>query len=80
MIIKYKYGVEFEGVLYGWKDKQLYRLPQMIGKRFYALRKCGEWEKGFIIGRKRKSLHQLRAMTIFINYELQEISDKDCPF
>lgn len=80
MIIKFTYGLTFNGVIYGWKDKILYRLPQTMGKRFYPLKKCGTWEKGFIIGRKRKSLKQLKDMTIFINYEYQKIKAKDVPF
>lgn len=70
----------FNGILFGWKDKQLYRLPQMIGLRFYPLKKCGTWDKGYIVARKRKSIKQLEAMTIFINFEHQLIKDKDCPF
>ncbi len=81
MIIRYTYGFEFGGILYGWKDKELFRLPQMIGSRFYPLRKCGEWEdKGYYLGAKRKSFSQLESMTVFINKEVQKIESKDCPF
>ncbi len=80
MIIKYKYGFEFEKKLYGWKDKQLYRLPQMIGQRFYPLKLCAKYEKGYFLGAKRKSFAQLESMTVFIDKEVQQIKDKDCPF
>lgn len=80
MIVKFKYGFSFKDILFGWKNKKLYRLPQMIGERFYPLKKCGEWEDGFIVGRMRKSNKQLKDMTIFINFEYQDIKDEDCPF
>lgn len=84
MIINYIYGFKFEGILYGWKDKKLSRLPQTIGKRFYPLKELeliqvGK-QKGYLVGCKRKSIKQLKDMTVFINFEYQTISDKDCPF
>lgn len=84
MIIDYKYGFDFDGILYGWKDKKLYRLPQMINKRFYPIKELtlinvGN-QKGYNINRKKKSIRQLQDMTIFINYKHQVIKDKDCPF
>jgi len=84
MIIKYKYGFEFNGFLYGWKDKKLFRLPIQKEKRFYSLKeikliKVGN-KNGYNVGRVKKSIKQLESMTIFINYELQTIKDKDCPF
>lgn len=87
MIINYKYGFDFEGILYGWKPNEklkLYRMPQMIGKRFYPLKELKLIDvgntKGFYVGSKKKSIAQLKDMTVFINYKYQVISDKDCPF
>lgn len=84
MVIKYIYGFKFDGILYGWKDKNLYRLPQTIGKRFYPLKELKEIEvgkkKGYLVGCKRKSISQLKDMTVFINFEYQAIKDSDCPF
>ena len=86
MIIKYKYGFDFNGILYGWKSKELYRMPQNIGKRFYPLKQLElkTWNngltRGYLVGKKRKSLEQLKAMTIFINHEDQVILDENLPF
>ena len=84
MIIKYKYGFEINNFLYGWRDKKLYRLPQVVNKRFYPLREIKKIKVGnsigYNVGRVKKSISQLEAMTIFINFELQKINDKDCPF
>lgn len=85
MIIRYKYGIVFRGKIYGWKNKDLYRLPQMIGNRFYSLKKCPKWvrngkDMGYGLGAAQKSHAQLKAMTHFINREVEEIVDNDCLF
>ena len=84
MIINYKYGFKFDNILYGWKNKKLYRLPQMIGKRFYPIKELTlidvGIQKGYNVSRKKKSIKQLQDMTVFINYDHQLIKDKDCPF
>ncbi len=72
------------GVLYGWKDKELYRLPQHIGQRFYPLKKVNLIDvgrkKGYLIRGKRKTINQLEEITTPINFVHQKIEDKDCPF
>lgn len=80
MIVKYKYGLFHDNKLYGWKDKELYRLPQMIGKRFYGLLKCTKWGTGYYLGTDRKSKPQLEAMTVVIDKEISVIKDIDVPF
>ena len=87
MIINYTYGFKFDDILYGWKPNEklrLFRLPQMIDKRFYPLKEIPIIDvgkgKGFLVSRKRKSVNQLKDMTVFINFKHQEISGKDCPF
>ena len=34
----YKYGFEYKGVIYGWKNKKLFRLPYTKDKRSYSLK------------------------------------------
>ena len=81
MIIRYKYGIIHNGIIYGWYDKKLYRLPQMIGKRYYPLLELTKWSnKGYHIGKVKKSFAQLESMTIFIDKEIQQIKDSSCPF
>ena len=87
MILNYKYGIIYKGIKYGWRDfekKELYKLPQTIGKRFYAGGKLKMLDvgkqKGYCLGCDRKSIKQLDAMTIYINFEHQQINDKDTPF
>ena len=84
MIISFKFGFKFNGILYGFNDKKLYRLPQMIGLRFYPLLELPQINvgntKGYLVGSKRKSMIQIKSMTHFINENIEIINDSDCPF
>jgi len=85
MITRYKYGFRYKEKLYGWKNKRLYRLPQMIGKRYYSLLECAVWMRkgnpyGHYLGSDRKSDRQLKSMTCFINHEVDEVESDDMPF
>lgn len=80
MIIKFNYGFFYKGKIYGWSEKKLYRLPQMIGERFYPKKECKPWKDGFLLGSDRKSKRQLQSMTVVIDKEVVEITGSDCPF
>lgn len=85
MKIEFKHGFNYKGVLYGWKDKQLYRLPTFIKKRFYPLKELKTWKRngidvGYYVGQERKSFVQLKSMTISINKKIDIIEDDDLPF
>jgi hypothetical protein len=84
MIYIFKFGFFNKSILYGWHKKELYRLPQVIGKRFYPLKKLNQIDvnnrKGYLVGSQRKSLAQLENITIFIDKKIQTIKDDDCPF
>lgn len=85
MIIHYKFGFVFEGKLYGWKDKRLYKLPQEVNGRFYGLLECKKWKRngkelGYFLGDKAKSTSQLLSMTHFIDKKIDVINDDDVPF
>lgn len=85
MIIKYKYGFFIEEVIYGFKDKKLFRLPQMIGLRFYPLREIKQRKVGnkygyLLYGNRYKSIKQIESMTVVIDKEVLLIQDKDVPF
>lgn len=84
MIIRIKYGFKFDRFLYGWKGGELYRLPQVVDNKSYPLLKINRVKVGngygYNIERKKKSEKQLKGLTIFINFEYEEIKDKDMPF
>jgi hypothetical protein len=79
MIIKFKYGFEYDGFLYGWNNKDLYRLPSTSGNKSYGLKKLDAIVVGNGIGyrikKQKLSLKQLKDKTIFIDKEYQVIND-----
>lgn len=78
--IEFSKGFIFNGVIFGWRYKKLFRLPQVINNRFYTLKECASYDKGFIVYRKRKSFKQLKEMTTNITEVLENQLDKDTPF
>lgn len=81
MIIKFKYGFYYNDILFGWSKKKLYRLPQMIGNRFYPLKEVNRNKSAlWYISDRLKSKKQLESMTVVIDKEVQLIRDADVPF
>lgn len=80
MILEFSYGFKFNGFLYGWKDKELYRLPITRNNRHYPLMKVGRYEGGYYVGRRMKSDKQVKSMTHFINEKVEIIESSDLPF
>lgn len=84
MKIYFKKGFYFKGYLYGWRKKELYRLPKVTTKGYYTLMKLKKCKvgnsEGYNIARSKKSLKQLEAFTTDINYIYEKITDEDCPF
>lgn len=84
MGIHFKYGFEENGFIFGWKDKELYRLSSQRKNRVYPLKKLNRIivgnKPGYCINRKKVSLDQLRDKTILINQKVHIVQDKDCPF
>lgn len=80
MIIKFKYGCFVNDTLYGWSKRELYRLPQKIGNRFYPLKKVGKYKELYYVGKTLKSKAQLESMTVVIDKEVSLIRDSDVPF
>lgn len=73
--------------LYGWKNKQLYKLPYKHPNinRWYNLLEVAKWIKdgkhiGFTLGNRKKSFKILEEMTHDINFEIKESECKDVPF
>ena len=79
MILKFKYGFEYDGFLYGWNNKDLYRLSSKSGNKSYGLKKLDSIvvgnSTGYRIKKQKFSLNQLKERTIFIDKEYQVIGD-----
>jgi hypothetical protein len=67
MTIRFKYGFEYGGFLYGWKNHDLYRLPSTSGNKLYGLKKLSLITvgngSGYHIKRQKFSITQLRDRT-----------------
>lgn len=85
MVKKFKYGFEYKGMNYGWSNKELYRLPTVTDSgRSYGLKKLtlidvGK-QKGYNVGRDKKSLKVLEGMTEKIDYVYSVPTDDDLPW
>lgn len=86
MIIKFKYGFEIDGFLFGWNKKDLYRLPVFINKRAYSLKKLNKIKigkkTGYRVYTKFRTIEQLRELTEVINYDyvINGNGNSDCPW
>jgi hypothetical protein len=84
MKIKYIKGFYYDGLLYGWKDNKLYRLPKFKGKRMLPLKELKPMKVGNKVGYsfngRKKSITQLEAITTDINYIYEKIIHEDCTF
>ena len=84
MIIRFKYGFFYKDFLYGWHQKELYRLPSNSGNKKYGLKKLNVIQignkTGYRIKRDKLTINQLEQKTIVINQEISQIKDQDVPF
>lgn len=85
MILQFRYGFNINGVPYGWHEKKLYRLPYTNKSNMnFELKEIKQIMVGNNVGYsfkgKRYTLKQLEQLTTAINYNYNQITDKDCPF
>lgn len=80
----YKYGFKYKDIIYGWKDKKLYKLPYTKNNRSYELREVPSYvfktTTLFNVQRDKLSLKNLKARTEIINICLETWLESDCPF
>lgn len=71
MITIFKYGFEYKGLNFGWKDKDLYRLPSEKNLRHYPLKKIPKikvgLKQGYRVARDKKTVEQLMELTEVID-------------
>jgi hypothetical protein len=70
MKIYFKKGFYYKGYLYGWCENKLYRLPKVTKKGYLPLLELKPCEEvnGYNVGRAKKSIKQLEAMSTNIDY------------
>lgn len=80
MVLVFKYGFEFDGFLYGWNNKDLYRLPSNSGNKFYGIKKLDVIKVGSGLGyrikREKLSINQIKLLTVAIDKEYEILEDK----
>lgn len=82
--MKFSYGLNYLGVRYGWKDKELYRLPfernnKTFGLKFIKPVFIGS-TKCYNLQRNKITINRLKILTEKVDWDLEIVKDKDCPF
>lgn len=86
MTLNFKFGFNYKGLNFGWKDKHLYRLPSVKNSRTYPLKKLSLIEvgrkKGYRVMRDRLTVDQLMEMNEVIDYtySVSGAGSDDCPW
>lgn len=91
MTTNYKYGFDYKRFSFGWKNKELHRLPSVLSYdngdiKSFPLKKLPLIDvgnkKGYRIVKDRKTIDQLMEMTEVINYThtVNGKQSEDTPF
>jgi hypothetical protein len=82
--LQYSYGFEYKNVRYAWKDKKLFRLPYIKGKRSYSFKEipayCPKTTIVYNIQKDKLTQNRLKSLTKKVNWTMEFIEDSDCPF
>lgn len=84
-MLEFQYGFELDGKRYGWKGKELYRLPfdsptgYKYGLKKLTLVDIGN-KKGYAFGGMRKTAEQLKSITKRVDYVINNGEHPDLPF
>jgi hypothetical protein len=82
IIKKVKYGFLYNGVMYGWIKKQLYRLPYFNEKtkRSYQLTQVKQIGNHFLISRNKVHFESVKNRTVRIDLQFNYFEDEILPF
>ncbi len=77
-----KYGLYYNGVLYCWMNKFLYRMPYNNHKteRSYYIKEIKVIGNHYIIGRNKVHINTIKNRTIELNYRYEYIPEREVPF
>lgn len=82
--MKFKYGFEYLGVRYGWKNKKLYRLPFERCLKSYGLKEINPIIIGsttcYNIQRHKLTINKIKRITTNVDWSVSVLSEIDCPF
>ena len=80
------YGISYNGILYGWYERELYRLPIVICLRNFGFKKLKKVpignNFGYRLSQKGFTIKQLQNITCLLNepYLIKEINHESTPF
>ena len=83
---KIMYGISYNEILYGWYEKELYRLPINIGSRYFGLKKLTKVpignNFGYRLSQRAFTISQLQEITCLLiePFIINEIKDESTPF
>ena len=79
----YKFGFKYKNVLYGWKDKKLFKLPHTLNSRSYQLKEipyyCFKSTMVYNVQREKLTINKLKLLTKEINFKIVRV-DNSVPF
>ena len=80
----YKYGFTYKGVMYGWKNKKLYRFPYVKNNRSYSLLEikfyCFNSTMVANIQKTKLTINRIKNLTTEINVSLVNFVSDEIPF
>lgn len=83
-VIVYRFGFEFYGKIFCWKNKELFKMNHLYNKRYYSIRKLklqhNGGSYGYWICGNFKSLTNLKEITKEINHSTEITVDDGVPF
>lgn len=77
-----KHGLNYNGIIYGWIKKKLYRLPYFNTKtkRSYDLKEVKEIGNHYLIARNKVNKITVKNKTTVINTEIIMYNEQLTPF
>ena len=80
----YKFGFVYKGVVYGWKDKKLFKLPYTKNKRSYNLKEipiyCFKTTLVVNVQKEKLTINKLKSLTREINIIVESSISSALPF
>ena len=83
---KITHGITHKGIIYGWFEKELYRLPVHISNRYFCLKKLTKVpignQFGYRLSQKAFTINQLQELTCLLisPYYLKSNTHESTPF
>ena len=82
--MQFEYGFIYNDVKYGWYKKELYRLPFTRLKRSHGILKIEQRIMNvtpyYIVQRNKLTLKRVEGLTTKVDWKVDVIKSKDCPF